>query len=130
MLRECIAKHQLSGVDERDRGFSRQVSIERVDGRYMASLRYESTFVATDGTDDECSALAELVRTLHAMGYGQLRTQRNFSGGTYLGTQETSVEYPDPEQPNRSAGHGLLGWMRRIASIAQRNGVRSGRHPH
>ena len=115
MSRELIAKHQLSGVDERDRGFSRQVTIERVDGRYLASLRYESTFVETDGSDDETSALAELIQQLQSMGYGQLQTQRSFSGGTYLGTQEACVEYPDSARPQRPAEtSGILGWIRRI----------------
>ena len=110
-----IAKHQLSGVDERDRGFSRQVTIERVDGQYLASLRYESTFVATDGCDDETSALAELIQKLHSMGYGQLQTQRSFSSGTYLGTQEACVEYPDPERPERPAEiGGMVAWIRRL----------------
>lgn len=103
--------YQLSGVDERDRGFSRQVTIEQVDGQYLASLRYESTFVATDGSDDEISALAELVQQLQRMGYGQLQTQRSFSGGTYLGTQEACVDYPDPARPEQRAERGWIGRM-------------------
>lgn len=115
MARDLIARHQLSGVDERDRGFSRQVVIEQVDGQYLASLRYESTVVATGVVDDETSALLELVETLQRMGYGQLQTQRSFSGGTYLGTREACVEYPDPERSDQVAdSDGILGWIRRL----------------
>ena len=115
MARDLIAKHQLSGVDERDRGFSRQVTIEQVDGQYLASLRYESTVVATGGADDETSALAELIEKLHRMGYGQLQTQRSFLGAIYLGTQEACVEYPDPERPEQLVDpDGILGWIRRL----------------
>ncbi len=116
-MRDLIAKHQLSGVDERDRGFSRQVSIECVSGSYLASLQYEKTFVTTDGSDDEVSALGELIQRLQNMGYGQLQTQRSFAGGTYLGTQEACVEYPDPERPEQlEESGGILAWICRILS--------------
>ena len=118
MARGLIAKHQLSGVDERDRGFSRQVSIDLLDGLYVASLRYESTFVVTDGSDDETSALTELVQELQSMGYGQLQTQRSFSGETYLGTQEACVEYPDPARPEQRAELGWTGRMLRRMGLA------------
>lgn len=115
MSRELVAKHQLSGVDERERGFSRQVTIELVDGRYLASLKYEKTFVATDGSGDEISALAMLVEQLQSQGYGQLQTQRSFSGETYLGTQEACIEYPDSEQPEQpEEPSGIVGWIRRM----------------
>ncbi len=115
MTRELIAKYQLSGVDERDRGFSRQVCLEYDDGKYMASLKYEKILVETDGSRDEASAVEELVRTLHQLGYVQLQTQRSFSGRTYLGTQEPCVEYPDVKQPEQiNVVSGISGWIRRL----------------
>tara|TARA_B100000315_G_scaffold260245_1_gene320272 strand:- start:693 stop:1052 length:360 start_codon:yes stop_codon:yes gene_type:complete len=115
MPRELIAKYQLSGVDERDRGFSRQVRLDYDDGKYIASLKYEKIFVETDGSMDEGSAVEELVRTLHQLGYVQLQTQRSFSGMTYLGTHGPCVEYPDSERLKQiNVGSGIFGWIRHI----------------
>ena len=97
MTRELVSKYQLSGVDERDRGFSRQITLKLVNGQYVAVLRYEQTFLETNVHKDESLALKDLIQNLHQIGYTQLQTQRSFSGDTYLGTQETCVEYPDPE---------------------------------
>ena len=40
-------KHQLAGLDTRERGFSRPVVFEQADGGYQAILRYETTRVVT-----------------------------------------------------------------------------------
>ena len=93
---EVIEKHQLAGFDERERGFNRQVEIDRHERTYRASFRYETTLVATERRDTQAAALAELVVMLHARGYQQLRSRLSFQGGNYLGSQETWIEYPDP----------------------------------
>ena len=119
MPRELISKYQLSGIDERDRGFSRQVYLEFDHGQYLASLEYEETFVKTGLLNDESSALKELIRNLQHMGYTCLQTQRSFAGEIYLGTQEACVEYPDPEHSEQLAEtDGVLGWMRRLLGIS------------
>jgi hypothetical protein len=109
-------KHQLAGVDTRERGFSRPVVFERIDGGYQAILRYETTRVVTMAQDTPGAALAELVRTLQKQGYSQLRSQLSVLEGAYLGSQEPWIEYPDPERPPETPD-GLLsrlfGWMRR-----------------
>lgn len=97
MTRKLVSKYQLSGVDERDRGFSRQITLELDKGQYIASLRYEKTFFETRVHTDELLAVKDLIGNLHKLGYTQLQTQRSFSGNTYLGTQEICVEYPDPK---------------------------------
>lgn len=97
MTRELVSKYQLSGVDERDRGFSRQITLKLVNGQYVAVLRYEQMFIETNVHKDESLALKDLIQNLHQIGYTQLQTQRSFSGDTYLGTQEACIEYPDPE---------------------------------
>ena len=98
-------KHQLAGVDGRERGFSRPVVFEQADGGYQAILRYETTRVATTPHDTPGAALEELIRTLHGQGYSQLRSQLSVREGTYLGSREPWIEYPDPaKQPETPDG--------------------------
>lgn len=113
MQGEVVEKHQLAGLDERERGFSRQVEIAQREGAYLASFRYETTLVATDLQGTQAAALAELVRMLHERGYQQLRSRLSFRGGTYLGSQEEWIEYLTPE---RSVGlwKSLIEWVRRL----------------
>jgi hypothetical protein len=92
-------KHQLAGVDARERGFSRPVVFERTDGGYQAVLRYETTRVVTIARETPVAALEELIRTLQGQGYSQLRSQLSIKEGTYLGSQEPWIEYPEPERP-------------------------------
>lgn len=92
-------KHQLAGVDERDRGFNRLVEIEPIDGGCRATLRYEATLVMTPPCQTESTALDHLIGQLHDRGYRQLRSRLSFQGTAYLGTQKDWIEYPDPEQP-------------------------------
>jgi hypothetical protein len=109
-------KHQLAGVDGRERGFSRPVVFEQADGGYQAILRYETTRVATTPHDTPGAALEELIRTLQGQGYSQLRSQLSVREGTYLGSREPWIEYPDPaRQPETSDGliSKFFTWFRR-----------------
>jgi hypothetical protein len=119
MSEETQEKHQLAGFDARERGFSRPVVFEQADGGYHAILRYETTHVVTTTQQTPGAALDELVRMLQGQGYSQLRSQLNFRKGTYLGSQELWIEYPDPERqpetPDGLVGR-LFGWLRRSTS--------------
>ncbi|MFO0700929.1 MAG: hypothetical protein U0236_17035 [Nitrospira sp.] len=99
-----LDKHQLAGLDTRERGFSRPVEFERDGDGYRAFLRYETVRVTTEVHATQGEALTMLIRTLQAQGYRQLKTQLNFHNGEYLGSRELWVEYPDPQQlePERS----------------------------
>lgn len=107
-------KHQLAGFDDRERGFSRPVEFEREGGRYRAILRYEAVRVTTDPHPTQDEALTVLIQTLHGQGYRQLRTQKSFCNGMYLGSQELWVEYPDPQPEAQSEGllEKIKGWFR------------------
>ncbi|MBS0181668.1 MAG: hypothetical protein JSS39_04650 [Nitrospira sp.] len=93
-----LDKHQLAGLDDRERGFSRPVEFERVGEGYRAILRYETVRVKTEIHPTQDDALAILIQTLHVQGYRQLKTQKSFHDGIYLGSQELWVEYQDPLQ--------------------------------
>ena len=112
-------KHQLAGFDTRERGFSRQVVLEKDDGGYHAILRYETTHVVTSAQATPGTALEELIRTLQGQGYSQLRSQLSVRKGTYLGSQEPWIEYPDPARQLETPG-GLIGkffsWFSRSTS--------------
>jgi hypothetical protein len=109
-------KHQLAGFDTRERGFSRPVVFEQADGGYQAILRYETTRVVTTAHDTLSGALEELIRTLQGEGYSQLRSQLSVREGSYLGSQEPWIEYPDPpRQPETPDGliRKFFTWFRR-----------------
>ncbi|TAL10523.1 MAG: hypothetical protein EPO02_07395 [Nitrospirae bacterium] len=112
MAGDQTEKHLLAGQDERERGFSRAVEIERQEGVSRAIFRYETLALESAGAGST-AALAEMVRVLQERGYRQLRTRLIFRDGAYLGSQELWVEYADPEQPVEAAG-GLAGLVRRI----------------
>jgi hypothetical protein len=99
-----LDKHQLAGLDNRERGFSRPVEFERTEAGYRAILRYETVRIATETHPTQNEALTILIRSLQAQGYRQLKTQMSFRDGVYLGSQELWVEYPDPPEaePERS----------------------------
>jgi hypothetical protein len=99
MEQERFDKHQLAGLDDRERGFSRPVEFERAGEGYRAVLRYETTRVITEPEPSQDRALLILIETLQRQGYRQLRTQVSFRNGVYLGAQELWVEYPDPAPP-------------------------------
>jgi hypothetical protein len=103
--------YQLAGLDPRERGFSRPVEVREDDQRYRASLRYEATRIVTAPGDTQEAALQLLVATLHEQGYRQLKTQITFRSGTYFGSQESWVEYPDPPLARRR-GAGLVAAIR------------------
>lgn len=96
-MASVLEQYQVAGFDERERGFNRQIDMERVDGGIRAVLRYEKTLVETRPCETSPAALDELIRLLRERGYSQLRSRLNFRGGTYLGNQEPWVEYPDPD---------------------------------
>lgn len=102
-----LDKHQLAGLDDRERGFSRPVEFEQDGQGYRAILRYETLRVTTETHPTQNEALTILIQTLQAHGYRQLKTQMSYRDGLYLGSQELWVEYPDPLQPE-PAQPGLL----------------------
>lgn len=91
-------KHQLAGLDNRERGFSRPVELQAEGDGYRAILRYEDVRMTTDPRSTQAEALTALIQSLQAQGYRQLKTQLSFRNGVYLGSQELWVEYPDPPQ--------------------------------
>ncbi len=116
MSDQAQEKHQLAGFDTRERGFSRPIVFELADGGYHAVLRYETTCVMTTAQATPGAALEELIRTLQGQGYSQLRSQLSVREGTYLGSQEPWIEYPDPaRQPEIPDGliSKLSAWFRR-----------------
>jgi hypothetical protein len=118
-----LDKHQLAGLDDRERGFSRPVEFEHIGEGYRAFLRYEAVRVTTETHPTQDDALTILIQTLQAQGYRQLKTQRSFRDGIYLGSQELWVEYPDPLQaePERPSLWGkVLSWFRSNSSDGSR----------
>ncbi len=99
-----LDKHQLAGLDDRERGFSRPIEFERDGEGYRAILRYEAVRITTEAHLTQHEALTILIQTLQAQGYRQLKTQMSFRDGLSLGSQELWAEYPDPPQaePERS----------------------------
>jgi hypothetical protein len=109
----------LAGFDARERGFSRPIVFEQADGGYQAILRYETTRVVTTAQATPGGALDELIRMLQGQGYSQLRTQLSVREGTYLGSQEPWIEYPDPPmQPETPDGliSKFFAWFSRSTS--------------
>jgi hypothetical protein len=109
-----LDKHQLAGLDARERGFSRPVSFVQAGEGYRAILRYETILIETEPHATQDEALRRLIHTLQTDGYRQLRTQVSFRSGIYLGSQELWIEYSDPaaepEPPGLMAK--LLSWFR------------------
>ncbi len=102
--------HHISGLDDRERGFNRQVQVIGKGTAYQARLRYEALQIEVETSLTEEEALQRVVQTLQERGYTQLRTQRIFQGEQYLGNQELWVDYPDPE-PEEVV---TLSWLQRI----------------
>jgi hypothetical protein len=102
--------YHISGLDDRERGFNRQVQVIAQGGTYQARLRYEALQIEVESSLTEEEALQRVVLTLQERGYTQLRTQRLFQGEQYLGNQELWVDYPDPEPEVVPA----LSWFQRI----------------
>jgi hypothetical protein len=114
MAEADLDRHQLAGLDSKARGFNRPVEFERVGEGCRAILRYESLVVTTDLCPTQDEALSLLIRLLQADGYRQLRTQRSFRNGVYLGSQELWLEYPDPQPALKPEGllARVTGWFR------------------
>ncbi|MDH4097286.1 MAG: hypothetical protein OEU87_03130, partial [Nitrospira sp.] len=68
--------HQLAGLDERERGFSRPVELERAGESFRAVLRYEAVRVATEPLLTQDAALLSMIQVLQGRGYRQLKTQK------------------------------------------------------
>ena len=103
-------KHQVAGFDARERGFNRPIVFEQAEGGYQAILQYEATRAVTIAQATPVAALEELIRTLQGQGYSQLRSQLSIRKGTYLGSQEPWIEYPDPVRDTEQQG----GWLKRL----------------
>ncbi len=89
--------YQLSGLDDRERGFTRQVECRCLETGYQALLRYERVKVEGHSDTDDSHAIQDLIKALQERGYTQLRSQLIFRGKSYLGSQELWVDYPDAE---------------------------------
>ena len=111
--------YQLSGVDDQQRGFTRQVEVSSNEGFYHAVLRYEKLKVACEPCGDEEATLRELIRRLQGQGFTQLRTQLIFRGSHYLGTQAMWVDYPDQDLSTATMSK-LLHWMGRLFGFSSR----------
>ena len=96
MTDTSFEKYQLAGLDDRQRGFNREVHLDKENNSYRAALSYEKMRVTGEAADTTTSALSGLVQALHAKGYSQLRSRLIFRGVKYLGSQEPWIEYPDP----------------------------------
>jgi hypothetical protein len=123
-MSDVVEKHQVAGLDEKERGFNRQIDVERIEGGYRAVLRYEQTLVETGACETAVHAVDELVRVLRDRGYTQLRSRLNFKGAAYLGTQEPWIEYPDPNAPPESFEGTMpeqlarrTGWIGRVLQL-------------
>jgi hypothetical protein len=117
MSLEDLEKHLLAGLDEQQRGFSRQVDIEGAEGQCRASLRYEKFFLATELGATSEAALLDLIKGLQERGYRQLRSRLSFRGKEYFGSLEPWIEYPDiaePERPRRGLARTLGQFWNRL----------------
>jgi hypothetical protein len=101
--------YQVAGFDACERGFSRPVEFEPDQAaRVRAVFRYERIRVVTDPCSTPEEALRSLIQSLQAEGYRQLRGQRSFREGVYLGSQEGWIEFPDPPASRHD------GWWARV----------------
>jgi len=105
--------YHVAGLDERDRGFNRQIHVISCEEGFQARFRYESLQIEVDPVPIEGQSLRCLIHLLHERGYRQLRTQRIFIGDQYLGSQELWVEYPDPES-SRDTKKTWSSWFQQI----------------
>ena len=96
MASQPVERHRVAGVDERARGFNRQIDVVRTNRGFQAVLQYEATRVMSDACPTTVAAVQDLVSRLQTSGYTQLRSQLNFRDQQYLGSQEPFVDYPDP----------------------------------
>ncbi len=116
---EPAEKHQVAGLDERERGFNRLVELVLSEGSYRAVFSYERTMVVSGNFVSPAEAMNELIRLLHQRGFAQLRTQVSFRDGSYLGSQEPWIEYPDPHGAFLSVQRLVRWWRRLVGEGAQ-----------
>jgi|CXWL01.1.fsa_nt_gi hypothetical protein len=95
MARQIVEKHQISGVDDQCRGFSRSAELECQESRYLATFRYETVVLDTETYSTPQEALNALIETLTTRGYRQLKSRLSFRGSEYFGSQELWVDYVD-----------------------------------
>ena len=105
--------YHIAGIDNRERGFSRQAQVIMDGTAYRARLRYEALQIEVEPVDTEEAALHRLIEVLQERGYTQLRTQRIFQGEQYFGNQELWVDYSDLELPDVPP----VSWFMRIRQI-------------
>lgn len=96
--------YQVSGLDDRERGFNRQAPVMLFPEGIQIDLQYETVQIVIGPVPTEEQALQELIRELQRRGYSQLRHQRLFVGERYLGSQEAWVDYPDPPRSPEHPG--------------------------
>ena len=89
--------YQLAGLDDRGRGFNRQVEMKILDGTFQAVFRYERFLLETEPHTTEQATIARLITQLQNQGYTQLRSRLQFRGEVYLGNQKLWEEHHDPE---------------------------------
>lgn len=90
--------YQITGLDDQERGFTRQIEVSDRNGAFIALFRYEKIRVEIQEQETESATIEELIGHLHQKGYTQLQTRLQFQGETYLGTQELWTEHSDPIQ--------------------------------
>src|SRR5581483_6032962 len=103
MADPVVERHQLAGLDERERGFNRPVDILQGADGWRAALRYEAVLISSDPMAAQTQALPALVALLQRRGYRQLKSQLSFQGGAYQGSRHDWIEYPDPDVPPAGA---------------------------
>ncbi len=100
-----LNRYQLSGFDDRDRGFTRDIELRQSDGQFLAVFRYEHVRIATGPHETERAALLNLIQQLQKNGYTFLRSRLHFRGDQYLGNQEPWEAHPDAKS------HTLFTWL-------------------
>ncbi len=109
--------YQVAGVDDRERGFNRQIQMIFCPEGFQARLRYELLQIEVDPVATKEQALELLIQELQRRGYRQLRTQRIFLGDQYLGSQECWIDYADPE-PLLNPKETWTKWLRRVFRLS------------
>ena len=99
MTEEVVARYQVAGLDERERGFNRTAEVRCEQGRYRAFLRYEQLVLSTAWQPAHEGTIGDLIQLLQDRGYRQLKSRASFRGDLYLGSQEPWIEYQDVPPP-------------------------------
>ena len=93
-------KYQISGYDNLERGFNRNIEIHNYNEEFFAIFQYEKFLLKAGPQTSEEAAITVLITQLQEHGYTQLRSRIHFRGEQYLGNQEIWEDHPDPDQPN------------------------------